>query len=207
MKINLALISPNLNAYSETFIQNHKKYFDANVKFYYGGYLPIFLEEEALLGLNKKERIIRYIKERILKKKPEYTEKEKALINSFKKHKIDVVYAEYGPTGAAITNICKKLDIPFIVNFHGADISVNDIIENYKEQYERLFDHSSKIIVVSRQMYNRLIDMGCSAEKLEYITYGPEDDFLIFNRPIKRIHSSLLVDLSIKRLLITRFWH
>lgn len=177
MKINLALISPNQNAYSETFIQNHKKSFDANVKFYYGGHLPIFLEEEALLGLNKKERIIRYIKEKILKKKLEYSEKEKALVNSFRKHKINVVYAEYGPTGVAIMRVCKKLELPLIVNFHGYDASETDILKEYKDLYSEMFQYASKIIAVSQYMYSRLLSLGCPLEKLEYITYAPENIF------------------------------
>ena len=30
-----------------------------------------------------------------------------------------LVYAEYGITGVAILEICKKLNLPLIVNFHG----------------------------------------------------------------------------------------
>ena len=36
LKINLAIISPNKNVYSETFIQNHKQKIDANIKFLFG---------------------------------------------------------------------------------------------------------------------------------------------------------------------------
>lgn len=176
-KINLALISPSKNVYSETFIQNHKKYFDANVKFYYGGYLPTFLEEEAHLGLSRIERISRYIKKYIFKQNLKYSDSEKALINSFKKHNIDAAFAEFGPTGAEVLKVCQAMQLPLIVNFHGADISVYDIIERYKEQYENFFKYSSKIIAVSKQMYNRLIDMRCPVEKLEYITYGPANSF------------------------------
>ena len=177
MKINLALISPNQNAYSETFIQNHKKHFDANVHFYYGGSLPQYLEGDSLLRLSRKETISRRIKERIFKKKMTNTDQEKALINSFRKYKIDAVYAEYGTTGAAITNICKQLNLPLIVNFHGYDASVTDILDNHKIAYLLMFEYATKVVVVSEFMYSRLLDIGCPADKLEYITYGPEDAF------------------------------
>ena len=41
--MNVAIISPNQNTYSETFIQAHKK-IDANVFYYFGGAIPNQLE-------------------------------------------------------------------------------------------------------------------------------------------------------------------
>jgi Glycosyltransferase len=177
MKINLALISPNQNAYSETFIQNHKKHFDANVYFYYGGSLPQYLEGESLLRLSRKEIISRRIKERIFKKKFSNTDQEKALINSLRKHKINAVYAEFGPTGVAVTDICKQLNLPLIVNFHGVDASMAEILDNYRIPYQRMFDYATNVVVVSKLMYNRLSDMGCPTSKLEYTPCAPDDIF------------------------------
>ncbi len=176
MKINLALLSPNQDAYSETFIQNHKKGFDANVKFYYGGELPSFLEGSGLLWISKTERLINYIKSTILNKSsmsPAY----KALIKSFKKEKIDIVYAEYGVTGVAVMNICRELEIPLIVNFHGYDISETSIIDSYRSLYQSLFEYASGIIAVSKTMINRLISLGCNPNKITYSPCAPEDIF------------------------------
>ncbi len=175
--MNLAIISPNQNAYSETFIQNHKKYFDANVKFYYGGHLPVYLEGEARLRLSRKERLGRYIKKYVLRQELEFTDEEKALYNSFRKQNINVVYAEYGQTGAAVTRVCKALGIPLIVNFHGYDASMYSVLKEYKERYEEMFMYASKTVAVSKAMYNRLLSIGCPKEKLEYITYGPGNVF------------------------------
>lgn len=176
--INLAQIAPNQNAYSETFIQNHKKHFDANVKFYYGGYLPTHLEGEGYLGLSRCERLIRTIKRYIFKYIDTFNDQEKALINSFQKHEIDIVFAEFGPVGATMTKICKHLQLPLIVNFHGADAFEETILKKNKESYEEMFKYASKVIAVSKLMYDKLLKLGCPNEKLEYITYGPEDIFL-----------------------------
>ena len=59
MKKNIALISPNYNTISETFIQAHKNYFEANVFFYYEGTTK--LENEGLLSITKLQRITRKI--------------------------------------------------------------------------------------------------------------------------------------------------
>lgn len=64
---NIALISPHSNVYSETFIQNHKKNFDGNIKYYYGGHFPIYLEGQGLLWISPIERVTDYIKANIFK--------------------------------------------------------------------------------------------------------------------------------------------
>lgn len=174
---NIALISPNLNAYSETFIQNHKKNFEGNVKFYYGGHFPTYLEGSGHLWISSKERLAAYIKANVFQIKnipsPEY----KALEKSFKREKINIVYAEYGPTGYAIMDICKKMGLPLIVHFHGYDASMTRVLEEYRDAYKEMFKYASVIIAVSKIMEQDLIKIGCPAEKLKYITYGPEDNF------------------------------
>lgn len=175
--LNLAHISPNKDAYSETFIQNHKKYFEANVYYYYGGYLPRYLESKDLLRLSRTERVIRNIKKYIFKKDLPESMEIKALMRSFEKHKIDVVYAEYGPTGVCVLEACRKMNLPLIVNFHGFDASEKETLKIHEESYKEMFSYAARIISVSKFMSQRLLEMGCPAEKLEYITYGPDDIF------------------------------
>lgn len=176
MRINLALISPNQNAYSETFIQNHKKGFDANVKFYYGDALPTYLEGQGRLWISPIERISDYLKG-VLRGQPAISPQYKALIKSFRKEKIDIVYAEYGITGVAILEICKKLNLPLIVNFHGYDLSEYSVLEAYKEAYQSLFEYASNIIAVSKVMVDKLIDLGCNPNKIVYTPCAPENSF------------------------------
>lgn len=177
--INLALISPSENAYSETFIQNHKRYIDAKVSYYYDGFVPKHLEGKGLLKPSFYNKLKYHIKETIGISSPPNFLRERALAKSFKENKIDIVYAEYGTTGVFVLPICKELNLPLIVNFHGFDASLTEIIKSYGEQYKEMFSYASCVIAVSKTMYDKLIDMGCPEHKIELVIYGVRDEFFL----------------------------
>jgi glycosyltransferase involved in cell wall biosynthesis len=173
MKINLAIISPSQNSYSESFIQAHRQ-LDANVFFYYGGFIPDTLEREGRITDNK----IQYLFYSILKslgiiKKSNF--KLFALKKSLKNNNIQVVLAEYGPTAANIFSICKSLNIPLIVHFHGYDATAKYVLKKYSYIYRQMFDYSYKIIVVSKKMISDIELLGASIDKIFYNVYGPSD--------------------------------
>ena len=93
-------------------------------------------------------------------------------------HHIDVVLAEYGTAGSYIAPVCKSLDIPLLVHFHGFDASRKDILNNFKKGYELMFSYAKKIIVVSNAMKKALIRQGCPETKLLINTCGPHSDYL-----------------------------
>jgi glycosyltransferase involved in cell wall biosynthesis len=176
MRKNIALISPNQNAYSETFIQAHKNYFDANVFYYYDNITQ--LENGGSLSLPTWRKIIQKIKLHLYISKLSLW--ELSIINSFKKHHIEKVYAEYGITGVQIMSICKKMNLPLVVNFHGFDASVKSILEHYEMQYKELFDYAEHIVVVSKLIREKLILLGAKPEKITYTPCAPNNDFFKF---------------------------
>jgi glycosyltransferase involved in cell wall biosynthesis len=176
MKKNIALISPYQNAYSETFIQAHKNYFDANVFYYYNGVTQ--LENEGSISISTWRKVICRIKLHLHISKLSLW--EVSIINSFKKHRIDKVYAEYGPTGVQIMPICKKMKLPLIVNFHGFDASVKSTLNDYEEKYKELFDYAEHIVVVSKLMQEKLILLGAKPKKITYTPCAPNDIFFNF---------------------------
>lgn len=176
MKVNLAICSPNKNAYSETFIQAHRNIPNVNVKFYFNGYLPTMLDgvgnlhQSNLIG-----RVAGLIKRKI--KTSPLTFEENALMQSFIKEKINCVYAEFGITGVSVMKICKQLNIPLVVHFHGFDATTLDVLESNKQKYPAMFKQAAAVIAVSKVMEQKLIQLGCPPQKLHYITYGPNDSF------------------------------
>ena len=86
--------------------------------------------------------------------------------------------AEYGTAGSFITPICKNLDIPLLVHFHGFDASRKDTLNNFKKGYELMFSYATKIIVVSNAMKQALVGQGCPETKLLINTYGPHPYYL-----------------------------
>jgi glycosyltransferase involved in cell wall biosynthesis len=172
-KVNLAIISPSQNAYSETFIQAHKNLIDANISYYYGASIPTHLEGKGVINPILKKGINKLIGKQ---KNDADWDAKKALKNSFKKEKIAVVLAEYGTVGARILPVCKELNLPLIVHFHGYDASVYDVLEKYKN-YKNVFEYATKIIAVSKAMEAQLLSIGCPKEKLVLNTYGPNNEF------------------------------
>ncbi|MCG9973020.1 glycosyltransferase [Christiangramia crocea] len=171
--MNIALCSPSKNTYSETFIQAHKVFLKGNIHYYYHGELPTKLEGGLVIN-SRKSRIVDIFKGHLRLNK--YSLAEQALITSFKLKKIDLVFAEYGPTGTRMLPVCKALNLPLIVHFHGVDASRNEVLEN-NANYSELFEYASYVIAVSKQMYSKLLKLGCPQEKLVYNVYGPRDGF------------------------------
>ncbi|VXC16134.1 Glycosyltransferase involved in cell wall bisynthesis [Flavobacterium sp. 9R] len=172
-KNKIAMVSPSQNAYSETFIQAQKKGLDGMVFYYYGGGLPTHLEQYGKL-LRRKFFLVYKIKRKL--GFTHFNADELAFIDSLKKNKIQVVLAQYGTTANCIVKICEYLRIPLITHFHGYDASVNSVIENC-DNYKKVFDYSSSVIAVSISMSEKLIQLGCSKDKILYNTYGPDCSF------------------------------
>lgn len=174
--MNIALISPSKDAYSETFIKAQRELLPFNIVFYSNGTFPNKVGDKTIkYNQYSFARIIYKILHKLGFCKLNY--REIILAKSFKENNIQGVLAQYGPTGEAVANICETLHLPLIIHFHGFDASRGDVISKY-HNYVKIFKISKKIIVVSQQMKAQLESMGCPEEKLIHITYGPNDDFL-----------------------------
>lgn len=100
-----------------------------------------------------------------------------ALTDFFRFHGVDVILAEFGPTGAEIYGHAEKLGIPLIVHFHGHDAHRSATVNPLREKYLQMFSSAFRIISVSRYMTAALIQLGCPAEKIVTNPYGPRDSF------------------------------
>lgn len=89
-----------------------------------------------------------------------------------KENKIDLIWANYGISGAHMVPAAKALNIPLITIFHGHDATDKKLLKIYKRKYARLFKQAAYIIAVSEEMKKRLINIGANPEKLKVIPYG-----------------------------------
>jgi colanic acid/amylovoran biosynthesis glycosyltransferase len=170
--ISLAILSPNANAYSETFIQAHKQ-LPFNIKYYFDGFIPRLLEGEGRLNQSALNKVRFKLKSKISK----LSFNEYNLIKSLKKNKVNCILAEYGTTAADSLHVAKILKLPLIVHFHGYDATMFDFVKSYKEKYVKVFEYASAIIVVSKKMYQDVLLLGCPPHKMHLITYGPNSSF------------------------------
>ncbi len=100
--------------------------------------------------------------------------KRKLLRKFFKRTNINVLLAEYGLTGVGVLSLCKELNIPLIVHFHGYDAYSIELLDRHQRAYKRMFDYASAIIAVSKHMAEQLVKLGVPTEKVIYNPYGVE---------------------------------
>lgn len=178
MSIKIAITQPNRFSASETFIRNHIKHLDeyAEVHNLSGGWVPFFANEKAIFFpfLAKVEQAFAQI---LLRREFMQGFTARAVAAYLHKHSIQIVLAEYGPSGVAMLPICKRLGIPLVVHFHGLDAHGTDIFEQYGKAYKDVFEYASAVIGVSTHMCKRLVEMGCAQEKVHYIVYGIDTKF------------------------------
>jgi glycosyltransferase involved in cell wall biosynthesis len=171
---NLAILSPYENAYSETFIQAHRR-LPFNILFYCNAhnYVP-----SELAGTS---RIIRRINKVYFKLKSilftKLSPSEHSLKYLLKKKKIDCVLAEYGVTAAASLKVIQSLKLPLIVHFHGFDASDKNVLGEYREKYIEVFQYARIVVSVSKKMSIDLSALGCPLNKIVLNPYGPDPDF------------------------------
>ncbi|WP_057936045.1 glycosyltransferase [Algoriphagus resistens] len=173
-KIKICFTSTDLNTYSETFIRNLKDGLDAKIFHCYGAMFP-YLSEDKSLQSYKTPPLIDLIMHRVgLIKKPL---REYYLIKYLQAQRINLIFANYGPSGAALAPIAEELNIPLIVHFHGFDASIYDVLAKYREAYYQMFSIAKAIIVVSEEMKSDLLLLGAPEEKLFKMTYSPKPLF------------------------------
>jgi colanic acid/amylovoran biosynthesis glycosyltransferase len=171
--LNLCIVQPNRVTYSETFIQNHIQKLPARTTVLYGGWFPTRIEGGGRLvplPLDVLERF-RSKLPAVLNVPGDYI-RTLLLRRYLNGHRIDVVLAEYGPTGASIVLACKQSRIPLVVHFHGFDAYEHAILEEFQDHYRRLFKSAWAIIAPSRDMHRQLLLLGAPPEHTHHIPYG-----------------------------------
>ena len=171
----VCIVHPNLsvcNSDVETFIRAHITQLPAKVRVLYGGTFPQFQDDgKRLLDLPFGLKLKRVIAKKLFKLSEE-TLRDQAFIRFIKLNNIQAVLAEYGPTGAAICDVCNEAGVPLIVHFHGYDAYEYKALERFKEGYQKIFKNASALIAVSKDMEKQLIGLGAPKEKVHLNSYG-----------------------------------
>ncbi|MEN9333625.1 MAG: hypothetical protein RLY35_805 [Bacteroidota bacterium] len=169
----IALFTPSKQTYSETFIQLHIEGLDKVLWVYHGGEQPKQCNEVPFPTLSKWR--IRFYNWRWGKR---WGWEQWSLYLSLRENKPDCVYLEYGTTAVANHEVIQMLQIPMVVNFHGFDLSVYEILRRNEHRYRALIqDPLLKFVVVSRKMQHRWMEMGADAHRILYSPCGANISF------------------------------
>ncbi|OCX50669.1 hypothetical protein BEL04_23160 [Mucilaginibacter sp. PPCGB 2223] len=173
--INLCIIKPNKQTFSETFVQEHINRLPGNKKVLYGGVFPVYDHEDKFL-IKSKWGLLSYLIQKKIFKKQAIAVRTNALVAYLKKEEIDAVFVEYGMVGAMVTEACRLAGVPLIIHFHGADVHHRKTVETYFDLYQEAFKYASAFISVSVDMIGALIELGAPAEKIHLASCGVDTE-------------------------------
>ena len=170
----VCVITPQENAYSQTFVRAHKEYLPAKIVSLYASDYENFSDDNGpLVGTELPGRLNRALQRRLFKLGPNFFQ-QRAMANFLEDNKVDVILAEFGPTATLVMDACDKMNVPLIAHFHGFDAYRQRTLETFGRRYPELFEIADAIVAVSRDMQAQLIKLGAPADKVHYNSCGVE---------------------------------
>lgn len=82
------------------------------------------------------------------------------------KDRVNVVHAHFGSNGHLILPYIKLLDIPLVTSFYGFDAYLLPHKPEWAERYKKLFSQGRLFLAEGSAMREKLISLGCPAEKI-----------------------------------------
>lgn len=168
MKIGFA--HPNKRNYSETFIQYHIDYLKP-IFVLTGGKRPYEDQDGASIFTFPLSEPIRIFIKRLLPRLYEHFFTY-FLSRYLQKQKPDILLVEYGTTGCGVVDACIKTNTPLAVHFHGFDAFENKTVASHLKEYQKIFRYAKAIIAVSKDMVERLVELGAPRERVHFVSCG-----------------------------------
>lgn len=183
MPMRICIATPDLSAYSETFIRDHIERLPFDV---------ITLSGRHLLTFNGAQRFKINVTEQIWARASKKFSSFNRTIGVaqkqahwLKKQKAQAVLAEYGTTGVQLLSTCRIANIPLIVHFHGYDAHNREVTNLNMASYQKMFSQSAAIIGVSTVMCRHLIQMGAPEGKVHHIPCSVDIEKFTLGDPSK----------------------
>lgn len=83
-----------------------------------------------------------------------------------------LIHAHFGRTGLQAVPLKRLSGLPLIVTFYGIDMSYLPTLPGYSDKYKRMFQAVDKVLVEGPHMQQRVIELGCPAEKVQILRIG-----------------------------------
>jgi glycosyltransferase involved in cell wall biosynthesis len=185
--VTLALVAPSFDAVSETFIADHVRTLapgrtvlvcrDSRGAERYG--CPVLShvapEPVAFGPLDAALKRARHGLRRRFGPALGYDDRMR-LMGFLRAHGVDRVLAEFGYSGALVSEVCAALDLPFYVYFRGLDASASATAGRMQRRYRRMFGHVRGVFCVSRHLAECVAGFGCPPELIHVNASGVQVD-------------------------------
>jgi glycosyltransferase involved in cell wall biosynthesis len=88
------------------------------------------------------------------------------------RRRLRVVLAVYGPTGAALFPVCRRIRLPLVTEFLGYDASHRSILRTHRKTYRPLLEQEAATVAVSGDIERRLYELGARPGSVHTIACG-----------------------------------
>lgn len=79
-------------------------------------------------------------------------------------HNVELLHIHFGYHGAKMVGLKRKLQLPMVCSFYGDDAYAEEFAS--RSHYEALFKLADKILVLGPSMKAKVVELGCSEEKV-----------------------------------------
>jgi colanic acid/amylovoran biosynthesis glycosyltransferase len=90
----------------------------------------------------------------------------------FKEHGVTVVLAEFGYSGALVSDVCASLGLPLFVYFRGHDATSHRRYAPTRRRYQRMFRTARGFLAESQFLADEVSSIGCPQDRLHVVTSG-----------------------------------
>jgi len=98
---------------------------------------------------------------------------ERALERRLRELEATLLHAHYGPAALRVLPVARTLRLPLVTTFHGFDMSSLPAVDpSYRRALRSLFAAARRIVAVSQVMRDRLVELGCPADRIAVISMG-----------------------------------
>jgi len=84
----------------------------------------------------------------------------------------DLMHIYFGHTGVHLLPFIERWDKPCVVSFHGADVALKNDIRDYGLKLKQLFRSVTLVFARSRSLADRLVSLGCPADRIRISRTG-----------------------------------
>jgi len=203
--MSLAILSPSIPAYSETFIRMQVRDLPGAVAIGADtlGDLPPQGLRRWLVAAQWGVRCL-----------SGWTPRQAELFRRLRRARVSAVLVNYGPLGVEVHPVCRAAGLPFVVHFHGYDAHMTSVLRRDGGAYRTMAKEALGVVAVSQRMVESLSSAGVPREKIQLVRYGvdaplferektiPVDPlFLVVGRFVdkKAPHLTLLAFQSVQR--------
>ena len=116
-------------------------------------------------------------------------------------YKADVLMCHFGTTATLAMHLQQAgvLAGKILPVFHGFDLSEQQVLAKYQQDYQRLFKHCPAVFAISKLWCARLAELGCPSEKIQLLRTGVALQHFAFSEPQSPLQQPLKL-LSVARL-------